>query len=64
MRWDSDHVILLNDDIQAMANELPGIDPGRAAAMRVRLFRVRIPSAHTPDQGGRGKCRGLAWPPT
>lgn len=22
MRWDSDHVILLNDDIQAMANEL------------------------------------------
>ncbi len=26
MRWDSDHVILLNDDIQAMANELVTAD--------------------------------------
>ncbi|MDO6731262.1 L-rhamnose isomerase [Marinovum sp. 2_MG-2023] len=26
MRWDSDHVILLNDDIQAMANELVSAD--------------------------------------
>ncbi|MEO0654249.1 MAG: L-rhamnose isomerase, partial [Pseudomonadota bacterium] len=26
MRWDSDHVILLNDDLQAMANELVGAD--------------------------------------
>ena len=26
MRWDSDHVILLNDDIQAMANELVTTD--------------------------------------